>query len=199
MGCSHHFPSPSQHGLPQLQNTTGSSAHPANSSPWPLLHVQFGCVVLTETLAVLYVGTGKHCSKCTTAVCYLQHRSQTTFQTAPQLLALISIEFTCSALKNTFLFSWPLLSPLPPRDKGGLSSKEDRHGYQQPTKSAWSHANNSSDLGGSQNKITSYLTPSMGIWLVGRTLNMARQKYLHYTQENLACTQKNNPTVNSQK
>lgn len=28
---------------------------------------------------------------------------------------------------------------------------------------------------------------------------MERQKYLHCTQENLACTQKNNPTVNSQR
>lgn len=37
MGSSHHFPLPSQHGLPQLQNSTGSSAYLANSSPWPLL------------------------------------------------------------------------------------------------------------------------------------------------------------------
>lgn len=131
-------------------------------------------------------------------MCCLQLRSQATFQAAPQLFALISIQFTCTALQNTCFFAVGLsISPLPPRDKGGLSSKEDRHGYQQPTKSAWSQVNNSSDLGGSQNKITSYLIPSMGIWLVGRTLNMARQKYLHCTQENLACTQKNNPTVNT--
>lgn len=70
-----------------------------------LAHVQFGCVVLTETLALLHVGPGKHCSKCTTAMCCLQLRSQATFQTAPQLFALISTEFTCSALQNTCFFS----------------------------------------------------------------------------------------------
>lgn len=103
MGCSHHFPS--QHSLPHNSRTPQETQHTLEQLTLALARVQSGCVVLTETLAVLHVGTGKHCSKCTTTVCYLQHRSQTTFQTAPQLFALISIEFTCSALKNTCFFS----------------------------------------------------------------------------------------------
>lgn len=49
-----------------------------------------------------------------TAVCCLQLRSQATFQAATQFFALISIEFTWSALQNTGFFAVGLSCFSPP-------------------------------------------------------------------------------------